>query len=355
MIFWIILTVFISFLILVYKWSSLESSVLKNDDDYQWSLNQLKNCGKTFYFVLNFLPSNTRQYIVYYYSFCRISDDMVDESEDPKKKIQILNMYFDLIYSDYPDNYVESKNKLSKFSDDNNLSDIEDKALKIYQKLIYFKKIERYYSELLIKGYEMDVLGEKIENQNDLIRYCVYVAGSVGMMLCLLFDIRDKNILKYANSYGIGLQLTNIARDIITDSKMNRIYVPSDMLDTNHEAFLNICKNFNDQNNNREIRNHSINLINIAENYYRYGMIGIKYLPFQIRFAFLLIGYVYRQIGVKIKREPVYPIRTVVSTYEKMSIIATGVIFYITLNYPYLSFLDKNRNYPPENVMIPDF
>ena len=44
--------------------------------------------------------------------------------------------------------------------------------------------------------------------------------------MCELMNIKDTEYKFHAIDLGIAFQLTNIARDIIEDAKMNRIYIP---------------------------------------------------------------------------------------------------------------------------------
>ncbi|MDR2732276.1 MAG: squalene/phytoene synthase family protein [Fibromonadaceae bacterium] len=73
-----------------------------------------------------------------------------------------------------------------------------------------------------------------IENENDLDRYCYFVAGLVGNMLTELFCIsskhfnekRQKKLRKLSVSFGLALQLVNIIKDIQEDSSRRVCFVP---------------------------------------------------------------------------------------------------------------------------------
>ena len=70
-------------------------------------------------------------------------------------------------------------------------------------------------------------------------QYCYYVAGTVGIMLTRLFAEHSRHIdpgsrkrlTALGTSFGRGLQLTNILRDIPTDAGRDRIYLPGEDLD----------------------------------------------------------------------------------------------------------------------------
>ena len=77
---------------------------------------------------------------------------------------------------------------------------------------------------------------------------------------------------------GIALQLTNIARDVIEDKKMNRQYIKPDF--ENIEATLKL-----------------------ADMFYESSFTSIKNIPFKYRFAIIVARRVYREIGNKILKK----------------------------------------------------
>ena len=44
--------------------------------------------------------------------------------------------------------------------------------------------------------------------------------------MCDVLDCRDANAKAHAIDLGIGMQLTNIARDVLEDARMGRRYLP---------------------------------------------------------------------------------------------------------------------------------
>ncbi len=73
----------------------------------------------------------------------------------------------------------------------------------------------------------------------DLERYCYFVAGTVGHMLTELFQetlpdldpIRRRHLSAEAESFGLGLQLTNILKDITDDRARATSFIPRDVCD----------------------------------------------------------------------------------------------------------------------------
>ena len=61
-----------------------------------------------------------------------------------------------------------------------------------------------------------------------MLVYAYKVAGTVGLMMAKILNVNDTRSLKGAIDLGIAMQLTNIARDVIEDQKMNRQYIKPD-------------------------------------------------------------------------------------------------------------------------------
>ncbi|MFW3361857.1 phytoene/squalene synthase family protein [Aerococcus viridans] len=88
-----------------------------------------------------------------------------------------------------------------------------------------------------IQGQRMDILGHEVVDMDDLVAYASNVAGSVGeMLLPLLVDEAteiNQAMRQAAIDLGIGMQLTNILRDVGEDYReRQRIYLPQTLLDT---------------------------------------------------------------------------------------------------------------------------
>lgn len=84
----------------------------------------------------------------------------------------------------------------------------------------------------LIAGCEMDVEGVTYNTIEDLIGYCLRVAGTVGRLSLAVYRTPDRaRADPLADALGVALQLTNILRDIVEDREtMGRVYLPADDL-----------------------------------------------------------------------------------------------------------------------------
>ena len=82
----------------------------------------------------------------------------------------------------------------------------------------------------LFDGVESD-LEEKVElkSEKELLIYSYRVAGTVGLMMAKILNVKKESAFKAAIDLGIAMQLTNISRDVIEDKNLNRYYIKSDI------------------------------------------------------------------------------------------------------------------------------
>ena len=82
----------------------------------------------------------------------------------------------------------------------------------------------------LLKGCEMDFGIKRYENFEQLELYCYRVASVVGLLSIEIFGYQNPACRDYAVHLGKALQFTNILRDVRTDARRGRIYLPLDEL-----------------------------------------------------------------------------------------------------------------------------
>jgi len=95
--------------------------------------------------------------------------------------------------------------------------------------------------ETMAKGmpiYQALDLRNGLNSLKDMDDYCYYVAGCVGEMLAKLFchyspeiAVHRDELLRLSVSFGQGLQMTNILKDIWDDAKRGVCWLPQDIFD----------------------------------------------------------------------------------------------------------------------------
>ena len=231
------------------------------------NVNYLAQFAKSFNWAGFFLPKSIYQDCSRLYAFCRVLDDLVDE----KTSLELRVQRFDEITNVYKKTY-ELDNNDRKILNQNEHELIVNDMIE----LAYNNNIKRIILDDLIEGVGSD-LKQKVylRSVKDLLVYSYRVAGTVGLMMAKILSVSDTRSLKGAIDLGIAMQLTNIARDVIEDKKMNRQYIKPDF--ENIEATLKL-----------------------ADMFYESSYTSIKKIPFKYRFAIIVARRVYRQIGRKI-------------------------------------------------------
>ena len=216
--------------------------------------NYLSIYAKSFSWAGFFLNKETYQKCSDLYTFCRCLDNIADETGVLETK----------------------KLKFKEFKNDFKSKNFSNPIIEKMWKLVADTNISTNIIYDLFDGVESD-LEEKVElkSEKELLIYSYRVAGTVGLMMAKILNVKDTRCLKGAIDLGIAMQLTNIARDVIEDNKMNRQYIKSDF--ENIEATLKL-----------------------ADMFYESSFSSIKKIPLKYRFAIIVARRVYRQIGRKI-------------------------------------------------------
>ena len=219
--------------------------------------NYLSIYSKSFNWAGFFLPKKIYLRCSSLYNFCRTVDNIVDEE---------INLN------------IKKKNLLN-FKNDFNNKKYDNPIIINMWNLINDFKISIKIIEDLFDGVESD-LKERVQlnSKKDLLIYSYRVAGTVGLMMAQILNVKNQNALKSAIDLGIAMQLTNISRDVMEDKKNNRSY---------------ICANFDSIKET----------LKLADLFYESSFASIREIPFSFRFSILVARRVYRQIGYNILRK----------------------------------------------------
>jgi phytoene synthase len=227
--------------------------------------NYLALFAKSFNWAGFFLPRKIYDDCTTLYAFCRVLDDIADEKNNLDTKIEKFNelkKFFKISFD------LNNNDRSSSYENEKIILDIITLAEN--------NKIKRIVIEDLIDGVASDLKKRiHIRLVKDLLVYSYRVAGTVGLMMSRILNVNDRRALKGAIDLGIAMQLTNIARDVVEDKKMNREYIKPDF--ENIQATLKL-----------------------AEMFYDSSFSSIQKIPFRYKFSIIIARRIYRQIGRKI-------------------------------------------------------
>src|SRR5271154_877282 len=159
------------------------------------------------------LPREKRDAMSALYAFCRAVDDVADEDSIPTEK---------------------RRQQLAAWRDDIRRACDGKKPEFVlnqeFQPVIRQFKLPFALFDELIKGCEMDLETIRYGSFEQLELYCYRVASVVGLLSIEIFGYKNAACHDYAVYLGKALQLTNILRDVKTDTERGRIYLPLDEL-----------------------------------------------------------------------------------------------------------------------------
>ena len=227
--------------------------------------NYLALFAKSFNWAGFFLPRKIYNDCATLYAFCRVLDNIADEKNRLDNKIEKFNKVKSFFKESFD---LDNKDRHSPYENETIILDIITLAEN--------NKIKRIIIEDLIDGVASDLKKRiHIRLVKDLLVYSYRVAGTVGLMMSRILNVNDRRALKGAIDLGIAMQLTNIARDVVEDKKMNREYIKPD--------FENIKAT-----------------LKLAEMFYESSFSSIQKIPFRYKFSIIVARRIYRQIGRKI-------------------------------------------------------
>ena len=286
------------------------------------SSTDLKREGKSFYWASFFLPKSSKKKAGILYSICRYFDDIADK------------------YSEDQTNYLKDTIEEIKKNKNNKVNIFLQKS-----------KINNSIFIDLREGLILDQQKIRIQNKQELIKYSYHVAGTIGLMMSKIIGVKNEEAAKSAIDLGIGMQLTNIARDVYEDSKMKRIYLPANWIPNISLKNLNNLSEFNSENDEK-ISKAIHKVISLSEKFYRNGFAGLKYIPFSSRLGIFIAANVYRGIGIKIKynkkkysRERIY-----LNSFEKFIITIKSLLLFIFIPFMDYKYQKIRESLPNENL-----
>ncbi|MDD5558946.1 presqualene diphosphate synthase HpnD [Candidatus Methylomirabilis sp.] len=170
-----------------------------------------RQSGSNFYYAFLFLPKPKREALYAVYAFCRLSDDLVDDSQaggDPAAALTRWRKALDTYFQDGVGPPV--------------ITTVGQAARRFHIPKVYFEE--------LLNGMEMDLTRARYATFEELYPYCYRVASIVGLICIEIFGYTNPQTKIYAEQLGIAFQLTNILRDVGVDAQRGRIYLPQDEL-----------------------------------------------------------------------------------------------------------------------------
>lgn len=264
---------------------------LKNLQDNEFQAVLLEGVSRTFALTIPQLPKKLFPAVANAYLLCRIVDTIEDEvSLNVEQKEYFCSAFIDI---------VKTGDKAEAFAKDlapllsEQTIPAEHSLIKLIPRVIKIthtletENIEALACcvETMAKGmpiFQALDLQMGVKTMADMDRYCYYVAGCVGEMLAKLFchysadiNIHKDELLKLSVSFGQGLQMTNILKDIWDDAKRGVCWLPQDIFTETGFKLKHLTNKTNDEN----FRLGLEHLISIAHQHLQNALSYIQLLP----------------------------------------------------------------------------
>jgi 15-cis-phytoene synthase len=239
------------------------------------SASAMRRHGRTF-FLASLLLGSRRRGIEALYRLCRHIDDIAD---DDHKHVE------------------ERRCALRALDDALRLEDAAVPSVGIAMRLRDAHGLRLAGLHRLIEEAAQDLDFRRPQTFDELLRYAFGVAGVVGWMLCPMLGARAPRAIVPAVALGIGMQLTNIARDVVADARIGRIYLPCDSAP--QLSLPALCAAEPDAL--REAHAAALRLIDEAETFYALAERGMPLLPAPPRWSIRAASRMYREIGARVR------------------------------------------------------
>jgi squalene synthase HpnC len=154
-----------------------------------------------------FLPKRLRQHFYNVYAYCRISDDLGDETGDCQASLQLLDQWeseLNACYTGHPRHpvFVALAGTVREFD------------------------IPRQTFADLLTAFRQDQRVTRYQTFQDVLGYCHYSANPVGHLVLYLCGYRDSERQQLSDYTCTALQLANFWQDVSDDYAKGRIYLP---------------------------------------------------------------------------------------------------------------------------------
>jgi 4,4'-diapophytoene synthase len=236
-----------------------------DDDAYQNEI--LQHVSRTFALTIPQLPEPLCTVVGNAYLLCRIADTIEDDkSMSAEQKKQYSELFIEV---------VKGTKNASAFADalfpllsptateaEHDLIANTSPVIRLTHSFNERQRaaLERCVSIMadgMVRYQDAETL-DGVADQKDMDQYCYYVAGVVGEMLTELFcdhspeiDAHRDELMKLGISFGQGLQMTNILKDIWEDHERGACWLPRDIfnkhgVDIRYKAPGKMTAAFND-------------------------------------------------------------------------------------------------------------
>ncbi len=271
-----------------------------SEADLNHCREMLAGGSKSFHAASMLLPRRIAVPATALYAFCRVADDEIDLSQGKQAAMVRLIARLDAAYAGTPQ---------------------DDPVDRAFAAVVHHFGIPRTLPEALLEGLAWDAAGRQYEDMAALEAYATRVASAVGAMMTLLMGVREPDAIARACDLGLGMQLTNIARDIGEDAREGRLFLPLSWL---REEGIAPADFLAAPRFTPAIGRLTARLLAAADHHYARAESGIRLLPRDCRAGIGAARVIYAEIGREVERNGLDSVtrRAVVPGWRKAVLLA---------------------------------
>ncbi len=227
----------------------MKAKYLNFEQNITYCNDVLPRVSRTFAPTIRLLPRGLDLPVTVAYLLCRVADTVEDSSalsiDEKRHLLELYAKIFTKNNNHYRFLFQEQIQKLPSHTEDEKLVHHLPIILNVFDS---FSDSMRYYISKWVAEMSLGMrkyaqsAGKRtftfLKTMKELDEYTYFVAGTVGYLLTELFSFYSRKItppvknklVSLAESFGKGLQLVNIIRDMAVDLKRGQSYIPDDLL-----------------------------------------------------------------------------------------------------------------------------
>jgi len=213
--------------------------------DLEYQEHILQGVSRTFALTIPQLPGPLHRVVGNAYLLCRIADTIEDDPGlDGTQKRYFSERFIQVIAGDRPaDRFAEELRPLLSERVLDTEKELIENTPRVIRLTHAFNARKRAALERCVRimsrgmsDFQQNKTVDGLADLAEMDRYCYCVAGVVGEMLTELFcdyseeiDVNRAELQKLAVSFGQGLQMTNILKDVWDDRARGACWLPRDV------------------------------------------------------------------------------------------------------------------------------
>jgi len=174
-----------------------------------WCQRLTETHYENFHVASWFLPKRLRPHFHAIYAYCRVSDDLGDETGDQEQSLALLELWGQELDACYRG---ETRHPV---------------FVALAETIRECDIPKEPFADLLV-AFRRDQRAVRMATMQDVLDYCHYSANPVGQLVLYVCGYRDEERFRLSDFTCTALQLANFWQDVREDYARNRIYFPQE-------------------------------------------------------------------------------------------------------------------------------